>query len=165
MVPSVPELNEYAMDAYTSDLIQSMEMNVLNKLHWQLSSFTPLHFLGYYRGKGVLYQQDTMSGKPLVEKLPRYVRKYSAFFADLSLQEYGFQRYRPSLLAAAIVAASRKALHVAPLWRPELSALTGVAEAEMRPVFEHLWAHYVATFPTAHQKHEKKPSPKGVNEM
>ena len=184
------------MDAYTAEEVKQMEMKILYRLEWFLSSFTPLHFLGYYRSKGVLFKNDTMSGKPLgmflkkpwityltpklrviyfsiflitVEKLPRYVRKYCDFFADLSLQEYSFQKYRPSLLAAAIIVGSRQALHVKPIWRPELSLLTGVTQEEVMPIYDHLWKHYEITFPTAHAKHSQQAadnnSPKGISEV
>ena len=138
-------------------------MTVLSKLGWSMGATTPLHFLGYYLSKGVVFEDDLMQGKALVEKVPRYVQKYAEFFADLCLQDYDFQRYPPSLLSAAILTASRKALHVSPLWRPELTALTGTAESEMAPVMEHLWRHYLDCFPQAWTA--KAPSPSGVQEF
>ena len=161
-VPAVMDLNEFAQPGYSPDEIQGMEMQVLNQLGWSMGAVTPLHFLGYYLSKGVVFEDDTFQGRPLVDKVPRYVQKYAEFFADLCLQDYAFQRYEPSLLAAAIITASRKALHIAGapgaeagangsrgLWRPELTALTGTSELAMAPVMDHLWKHYLRCFPTA----------------
>ena len=53
-----------------------------------------------------------MGERPLISKVPRYFKKYMDFFADLCQQEFAFLQYPPSLLAAAIVAASRRALRV-----------------------------------------------------
>ena len=122
-----------------------------------------------------MFEDDTFQARPVVDKVPRYVQKYAEFFADLCLQDYAFQRYEPSLLAAAIITASRKALHIAGpcgsgsgsegpggaaggvaganssrgLWRPELTSLTGTSELAMAPVMDHLWKHYLRCFPTA----------------
>lgn len=141
---------------YSGDMIQQMEIMVLNKLEWCLTAVTPLHFLGYYLSKGVLFEDDLMQGKPLVEKVPRYMQKYAEFFADLCLQEYSFQVYPPSLLSAAIITASRKALHVSPLWRHELTNLTGVTEQEIAPYMNHLWRHYLVSFPSAYDSSQAK---------
>eukprot|EP00937_MAST-01D_sp_MAST-1D-sp2_P001889 g1889.t1 len=111
-VPSVGELNEFAQPGYNPVEVQVMEVTVLNKLGWSMGAITPLHYLGYYLSKGVVYEDDSFQGRPMIEKVPRYVQKYAEFFADLCLQDYNFQRYAPSLLAAAIVTASRKALHI-----------------------------------------------------
>ena len=53
-----------------------------------------------------------MAERPLISKVPRYVKKYMDFFCDLAQQEFAFQKYTPSVLAAAVVVASRRALRV-----------------------------------------------------
>ena len=111
-VPSSAELNEFAQHEYSTEMIQQMELTVLSRLNWCLTAVTPLHFLGYYLSKGALFVDDLMQGKPLLDKVPRYLQKYAEFFSDLCLQEYSFQVYRPSVLSAAILSASRKALHI-----------------------------------------------------
>jgi Cyclin, C-terminal domain len=60
----------------------------------------------------------------LVNKVTRYMKKYVEFFANLCQQDYSFQRYLPSTIAAASVLAARRALCVQPLWRPELETLS-----------------------------------------
>jgi hypothetical protein len=79
-----------------------------------------------------------MHGKPLIEKVPRYIKKYTDFFADLCLQDYRFQQFAPSLLAAAIVAAARRALNIEPVWRTELIVLTDTKEPDAQKCFTNV---------------------------
>ena len=68
-VPAISELTEYASNTYTPEYIQRLERDVLDRLGWHLTEITPLHFLGYYLLKGVLFTTDRMQGKALVEKV------------------------------------------------------------------------------------------------
>ena len=95
----------------------------------------------------MLFEADRRLGEPLADKVLRYMKKYARFFADLSLQEYAFQQYKPSVMAAAIVAASRQALSVLPAWRPELEDLTLHRADEVTGCFKHLYSHFEANFP------------------
>lgn len=164
-VPSPAQLKHYAVNTYSTDLIQQMELLVLDKLNWTVSVVTPLHLLGYYLEKGVLYEADTLRGDALIVKLPKYIRKYSDFFADLSLQEYKFQQYPASIMACAIVLASRKALGVQPVWRAELTELTGNSYESFHKCAENLYRHYSVNFPSSVAAESDRASPKSVMEM
>ena len=72
--------------------------------------------------------------------------KYTNFFSDLCLQEYGFQAYAPSLLAAAIVVAARRALIIRPLWTPPLGGVLRYSLDDLRSTMEHVWRHYATHF-------------------
>ena len=126
-----------------------MEIMVLRTLDWCLGTHTPLHFTGYYLTKGVLFIPDKMQGRALIKKVPSYLKRYVEFFADLCLQDYKFQEYTPSLMGAAIVMASRRALGIVPLWRKELETLTKYSEREVEPCFRAIWLCYRENFPTA----------------
>ena len=65
----------------------------------------------------------------------------------MSLQQYAFQSYPCSLLAASIVAASRRAVRLDPIWSDELSELTGYNHAYVHPVYRCLWSYYIENFP------------------
>ena len=138
------------------------EVEVLEHLNWTLRAVPALHVVGYYLAKGAVYVDDTWQGRDLIEKIPRYIKKYADFFCNLTMQEYQFQKYLPSQLAAAVLMASREALSVAPLWRPEMTALTGYEETEIRPIFEHLWKYYGEQFPD--RQDPRSISPRGVNQ-
>ena len=77
------------------------------------------------------------------------MKRYIEFFADLCLQDYTFQRFSPSMMAAAIVMASRKALAIRPLWRDELSVNTQYKWNDIKPCFKAVWSCYRFNFPNA----------------
>ncbi len=52
-------------------------------------------------------------------------------------------------MGASFIMASRCALGISPLWRPELERLTKYSEGEVEPCFEAIWACYSENFPTA----------------
>jgi hypothetical protein len=103
--------------------------------------------IGYTLMKGTCFVDDTWQGRGLIEKIPKYVKKYAEFFCNLTLQEYTFQQYLPTKLAAAIILASRVALQLEPRWRPELVRLTGYEEADITHIFHHVWTYYEEQFP------------------
>ena len=59
--------------------------------------------------QGVVFDDDERSGRPVTPAVPRFVHKYTAFLADMCGQEYQFVGLSPSLLAAALVLAARRA--------------------------------------------------------
>ena len=83
--------------------------------------------------------------------------KWAEFFSDLCLQEhtFAFQAYRPSMLAAAMLCAARRALRVSPLWSDEMTACTGYTMHEIAPSFERIWTHYVECFPEWHNNEDE----------
>lgn len=54
-----------------------------------------------------------------------YMKKYVDFFANLCQQDYQFQRYRPSHIAAAAILAARRALCI--MWVPSVLAVCPVS--------------------------------------
>eukprot|EP01138_Halocafeteria_seosinensis_P015764 gb/GECG01016088.1/.p1 GENE.gb/GECG01016088.1/~~gb/GECG01016088.1/.p1 ORF type:complete len:340 (+),score=39.13 gb/GECG01016088.1/:1-1020(+) len=147
-VPPVQQLNEIAKTSFSRGLVNQMEIMVLNQLGWCLNAVTPAHFLGYMVGKGLLFKSDTMLGKKLIPKVPRYLQKYVKFFCDLCAQDHSFLQYKPSILAAAIAVASRRALTIMPMWNDNLDEVVHYREDEIRPVFLHVWLHYRENFST-----------------
>mmetsp|Transcript_4268 Transcript_4268/g.8355 ORF Transcript_4268/g.8355 Transcript_4268/m.8355 type:complete len:297 (-) Transcript_4268:1464-2354(-) len=146
-IPDLLQMTKLSDAGHTSLSFRDGELEVLRHLHWTLRAIPALHVVGYYLAKGAVFVDDTWQGRNLIEKIPRYIRKYSDFFCNLTMQEYGFQQYLPSKLAAAVVMAARVALNVAPRWRHELTALTGYDEEEVSPVFDHVWQYYCEQFP------------------
>ena len=97
--------------------------------------------------KGAMFEADTIKDKSLPSKAPRYFRKYALFFSEICLQDYSFQKYNTSHLAAGMLAACRRSLYIKPLWRKELTVLTSYSEADILQVYEHVWEHYMISFP------------------
>lgn len=159
--PHIPELLKFTkLSEFGHDSLsfRDGEVEVLKCLGWQLRAFPALHVVGYILAKGACFIDDTWQGRHLIPKIPRYIKKYAEFFCNLALQDYCFQQYRPSILAAAAVMASRVALQVEPRWRPELVRLTGYGESEIVPIFDHLWSYYEEQFPG----HGRSISPRSV---
>jgi hypothetical protein len=148
--PNIPELLEvtklYA-SGHTPLSFRDGETDVLMRLNWTLRAITPLHVIGYYAAHGVTFTADKWQGRSLIPKIPKYIHKYTTFFANFTMQEYSFQRFDPSLLAAAIVMASRVAIHIEPRWRDELTSLTGYKEEELEEAFEIIFKYYEEQFP------------------
>lgn len=159
-IPDLLQLTRLSQGGHTSLSFREGECEVLRHLGWRLRAVPPIHFIGYFLAKGAIFQDDTWQGRALIEKIPKYVKKYSDFFCNLTLQEYAFQQYKPSELSAAILLASRVALQLQPRWRPELTKLTGYDESDIIHIFNHVWSYYEEQFPGHGQR---SISPRGVN--
>lgn len=146
-VPSAGHFGRFASHRVRTEMIHHMELMVVTRLQWTMKVTTPLHFVNLFVTKGIVFNTDRMQGMPLIEKVPRYVQKYVEFFADLTLQEYEFKEYCPSLLAAAIVAASRRALSIRPLWNDQLTELVGYNQEQIADAFTRVWRYYLECFP------------------
>ncbi|KAG7346648.1 cyclin-like protein [Nitzschia inconspicua] len=146
-IPELLRLTKLGQGGHTPLSFREGELSVLRYLNWELRAIPAIHVIGYYLSKGSVYCDDTWQGRTLIEKIPRYVKKYAEFFCNLTLQEYAFQQYLPTHLAAAILYASRVALQIEPRWRPELCRLTGYKELEVVDVFQHVWSYYEEQFP------------------
>lgn len=146
-IPDLLRLTKLGNAGHTPLSFREGELEVLRYLKWQLRAIPPIHIVGYFLSKGVTFCDDTWQGRSLIEKIPKYVKKYADFFCNLTLQEYSFHQYLPSLLGAAVVLASRVALNIEPRWRPELVKLTGYNEVEITDAFHHVWSYYEEQFP------------------
>jgi len=163
-IPDLLHLTKLSEGGHTSLSFREGELEVLRHLGWRLRAFPPLHGIGYFLAKGVTFEDDSWQGRTLIEKIPKYVKKYAEFFCNLTLQEYSFQQYLPMQLAAGIVLASRVALQLQPRWRPELARLTGYEEAEVHDIFQHVWTYYEEQFP-GHGSRSISPRSVAVNDM
>lgn len=146
-IPELLRLTKLGQMGYTPLSFREGELEVLRCLGWKLRAIPPIHFCGYFLSKGATFENDSWQGRSLIEKIPKYVKKYADFFCNLTLQEYAFQKYLPSHLASGIVLASRVALQLEPRWNHQLTALTGHAEHELIEVFHHIWSYYEEQFP------------------
>jgi len=146
-IPDLLKLTKLSNVGHNSLSFRDGEVEVLKYLNWKLRAVPPIHVVGYFLSKGATFEDDTWQGRALIDKIPKYVKKYAEFFCNLTLQEYSFQQYLPTHLAAAIILASRVSLQITPQWRPELQLLTGYSEDEIKGAFKHVWTYYEEQFP------------------
>lgn len=146
-IPDLLRLTKLSNAGHTSLSFREGELVVLRHLGWRLRAIPPIHVVGYFLAKGACYEDDVWQGRALIQKIPKYVRKYAEFFCNLTLQDYSFQQYLPTMLGAAILLASRVSLNLQPKWRPELERLTGYELEQLTTCFNHVWAHYEEQFP------------------
>jgi len=146
-VPDLLVLTKLSHAGHTPLSFQDYEVEVLECLNWKIRAIPPIHVVGYFLSRGVIFETDTWKGRTLIKTIPDYIKKYAEFFCNLTMQEHAFQQYRPSHLAAAILLASRIALQIEPKWRPELVRLAGFEEFELFRVYRHVWSYYEEQFP------------------
>ena len=162
--PHIPELlrvTKLSSAGYTSLSFRDGELEVLRILGWRLRAVPSLRVVGFFLQKGVCFEDDLWQQRGLIPKIPKYLKKYAEFFCNLTLQEYSFQQYLPTMLASAIILASRVSLQLEPRWRPELVTLTGYDEEQLHPIYRHVWTYYEEQFP-GHGA--LSISPRGVND-
>ena len=53
--------------------------------------------------------------------------------------EHAFQQYTPSVLAGAVIACSRRAVKIDPIWRPEIERMTRLTAKEVYPAYKHIY--------------------------
>eukprot|EP00743_Colponemidia_sp_Colp-15_P012918 GILK01014848.1.p1 GENE.GILK01014848.1~~GILK01014848.1.p1 ORF type:complete len:288 (-),score=33.84 GILK01014848.1:116-868(-) len=150
-VPSVKALQQCSNNAFSIELINQMEVYLLNVLEWQVKSVTSMHFISFFIGQGVVFTSDTCEDSPTGpgEKLVKYVRKYAEFFASICLQDYSFQRFRPSLLASACIVAARRAIRITPLFNAQLEKLFGYRLSQIEGCLQEIVNCYDTNYPNA----------------
>jgi hypothetical protein len=163
MTPDLLKTTKLHQEGHTSLSFRDSELRVLQYLGWKLRAFPAIHVVGYFLAKTPVVLKDDIWNKQLGQpsaKVCDSVRKFTDFFCNLCLQQYSFQQYLPTQLAAAILMASRAAVQVEPHWRPELTLLSGYEEWELEDCFLHVWNYYSSEFPN-HVNH-RSVSPRSV---
>lgn len=132
---------------YGEEFVHQMELLILHAFGWNMTCVTPVHFIMHFNNEGLVHRGDSIHNTAPSARVARYVSKYTTFFADICMQDFELSTALPSLLAAAIVLTSRRALSVRPVWSPELAQLTGYEEEDLVHVCNSLWSVYTAAFP------------------
>nr|XP_033783126.1 cyclin-J-like protein [Geotrypetes seraphini]XP_033783127.1 cyclin-J-like protein [Geotrypetes seraphini]XP_033783128.1 cyclin-J-like protein [Geotrypetes seraphini] len=102
-----------------------MELLVLECFNWNLCLPTPAHYIDYYLLASV-GSNDLHNGWPItyLAKIKIFMEKYTHYFLEVSLQDHAFLGFRPSVVAAACISASRICLQISPSWTTQLQLLT-----------------------------------------
>ncbi|VVB14054.1 unnamed protein product [Arabis nemorensis] len=121
--PRVEEFCFITANTYTRPEVLSMEIQVLNSVHFKLSVPTPKTFLRrFVKAAQASYKV------PLIE-----LEFLANYLAELTLLEYTFLRFLPSLIAASAVFLARWTLDPTDHpWNPTLQHYTRYAVAELK---------------------------------
>eukprot|EP00357_Protocruzia_adherens_P018599 CAMPEP_0114991358 /NCGR_PEP_ID=MMETSP0216-20121206/11322_1 /TAXON_ID=223996 /ORGANISM="Protocruzia adherens, Strain Boccale" /LENGTH=423 /DNA_ID=CAMNT_0002354665 /DNA_START=91 /DNA_END=1362 /DNA_ORIENTATION=+ len=156
-VPSLRTLYRCSNGAFNVQTIRETEIVLAQLLGWKIKSTTPIHYIDFFLSQGVVFSEDKLENKKLVnDKSVVYVRKYSEFFADLSLQDYELTDYDSRIVATACIAAARRAVTIVNEWNTELEQLTGITEDSFKDCMEVLYRNYEEQFADIVKKNKEK---------
>ncbi|NXI49568.1 CCNJL protein, partial [Chloroceryle aenea] len=147
-VPKLEHLNNLAYTCNVNvvlnkkDLLR-MEMLLLEHFNWNLCLPTPAHYIDYYLCMSI-GENDLHSGWPVTSltKIKGCLEKYVYYFLDFSLQDHIFLHFRPSLIAAACVCASRICMQIYPAWTAQLELLTCYSWEHLAKCIEMMLIYY-----------------------
>jgi hypothetical protein len=117
--------------------VHHLEVEIVQAMDWRMTVITPSHYLGLYTRQGVLFSNDVVVWRPLLDLPPEnrvqvftYLQGYLSTFSEMGLQADEFTTTLPSLQAAGMVLATRKALNIRCV--PASAALPACARAHPR---------------------------------
>ncbi|MBA59068.1 MAG: hypothetical protein CMQ40_07830 [Gammaproteobacteria bacterium] len=150
-VPTIPTIRGYTQGQFnfTSKMMMQYEWMIFRALKWNLTTYNALHFTMHWLAQGVIYPTDKMAGNPCNNRVVKYLRRYTDFFADLCLQDYSFQRFRESVKGAAFLYSSRRAMSIEPIWPDRLVQITTYTEEALSECAKAVWDCYRKNFPNA----------------
>ena len=137
LVPDVDDFVHISDKAYTREEVIAMEATVLNVLHFELTSPSPLRFVECMEA-----QERTRSGAGEGVGDGGLAKELAVFLLHITLQSYRFLHYRPALLALAcwLLAARTMRGEVAALeWRRAGQAAYRCEEGEVTQCMEAVW--------------------------
>ncbi|KAM6122703.1 cyclin-J-like protein [Phoenicopterus ruber ruber] len=147
-VPKLEHLNNLAYMCNVNvvlnkkDLLR-MEMLLLENFNWNLCLPTPAHYIDYYLYASI-GENDLHNGWPITSltKIKAFLEKYAYYFLDFSVQDHTFLHFRPSLIAAACVCASRICMQISPAWTTQLELLTCYSWEHLAQCIEMMLIYY-----------------------
>ncbi|XP_062443184.1 cyclin-J-like protein [Rhea pennata] len=121
----------------------AMELLLLENFNWNLCLPTAAHYIDYYLFASI-GENDLHNGWPITSltKAKCFMEKYAYYFIDFSLQDHTFLLFRPSLIAAACVCASRICMQISPAWTTQLELLTSYSREHLAQCIEIMLIYY-----------------------
>lgn len=134
LIPSLSSLKTIVQDSYNLDDFLQMELIVMQSLDWRLLLTTAEQFIGYYLQNSIS-DTDLHVGYKITNhsKEIKYLGKYSLYFLEVSLQDYTFYNFLPSLISASVIASSRQCIKITPTWPAKLVQVTGYEYSDIEP--------------------------------
>lgn len=142
-VPRCSQLNTFAKNYFPLSDFFSLEMVMLNYFSWNICLPTSCYFTSLLLPHAIQPSDHHNSG-PILSflKAQAYFQEYVQFFLKVSLADVSFIDILPSILAASIIAAARRAFGLTPPWPDTLEMLTGYVEEQLGHLTTLLLFHH-----------------------
>ena len=129
-IPFLKDFIKAAKFMFKYDEIIQEEKRLCEKFDWQLLVVSPLHFVYSLLSMGVVFEDDKYKNekgelREMDQEQLKKMRKGTEFFSDLSAKDYELLQFKPSVVAAATILASRRVNRIHPQRNPRLSHLFG----------------------------------------
>ena len=142
-VPRCSQLNTFVKNYFPLSDYFSLEMVMLNFFSWNICIPTSCDFTSLLLPHAI-HPNDHHNAGPLLSflKAEAYFQEYVQFFLKVSLADVSFIDTQPSLLAASIIAAARRAFGLSPTWPDTMEMLTGYKEEQLGHLTTLLLFHH-----------------------
>jgi len=142
-VPRCSQLNIFVKNYFPLSDFFSLEMVMLNYFNWNICLPTPCYFTSLLLPHSI-QPSDHHNAGPILSfiKAQAYFQEYVEFFLKVSLADVSFIDTLPSLLAASVIAAARRAFGLSPPWPDSLEILTGYREDQLGHITTLLLFHH-----------------------
>jgi len=142
-VPRCSQLNVFVKNYFPLSDFFSLEMVMLNYFNWNICLPTSCYFTSLLLPHSIQPTDHHNSGPILsFPKAQAYFQEYVQFFLKVSLADVSFIDIIPSLLAASIIAAARRAFGLSPHWPDNLEMLSGYVEEQLGHLTTLLLFHH-----------------------
>jgi len=142
-VPRCSQLNAFVKNFFPLSDFFSLEMVMLNYFNWNICLPTTCYFTSILLPHAIQPSDHHNSG-PILSfiKAQAYFQEYVEFFLKVSLTDVNFIDTLPSILAASVIAAARRAFGLSPTWPDKLEILTGYREDQLGHLTTLLLFHH-----------------------
>ena len=143
------------------DFIRS-EKNIMSQLKFKLKCVLPIDFIEYYlhsdiNGNQCIFSNDRIYHDDKLVNIPvgvdRDIAVFSRFFLNIACENYELiNKYKPSILAIAVICCARRALKITPYFNPyHMLNMFKISDCgitqEIDSCFNELWNDYGTKFP------------------
>jgi len=142
-VPRCSQLNAFVKNYFPLSDFFSLEMVMLNYFNWNICLPTTCYFASILLPHAI-HPSDHHNSGPILSfiKAQAYFQEYVEFFLKVSLTDVSFIDTLPSILAASVIAAARRAFGLSPIWSENLEMLTGYREDQLGHLTTLLLFHH-----------------------
>jgi len=142
-VPRCSQLNAFVKNYFPISDFFSLEMVMLNYFNWNICLPTTCYVTSILLPHAI-HPSDHHNSGPILSyiKAQAYFQEYVEFFLKVSLVDVSFIDALPSILAASVIAAARRAFGLSPTWSDNLEVLTGYREDQLSHLTTLLLFHH-----------------------